>query len=132
MLRCLGAPQPASVVLGYGSLAGGLGLGLGVPGRHRGALPSSSGHELRQLRSRGAQVLGHPDPGRVGAESVAETGHLRCRLDPPGELARRQVEHAGTRVDHRLLGPDGQQGLLTQVQQHALAQGIGFRPPYPH
>ena len=40
-----------------------IGLGLGVLGRHGGAVPPPGGHELRQLRPRGAHVLGHAHPG---------------------------------------------------------------------
>ena len=48
-------------------------------------------------------------PGRVSAEAVAQACHLRRRLDPPGDLAGRHPEHAGARVDYRLMGPDCQQ-----------------------
>ena len=47
----------------------------------------------------------------MSAEAVAQACHLRRRLDPPGDLAGRHPEHAGARIDYRLMGPDCQQGL---------------------
>ena len=61
-------------------------------------------------------------PWGSGRRPLAKACHLRRRLDPPGDLAGRQREDAGARIDHRLLGPDGQQGL------HGL-RGLGIKPP---
>ena len=69
------------VVPGHGSPAGS--LGLGVLGWDGGTAARS--HQLRQFRPRGAQALRHPDPGRVGAETLAQAGGAGGGRYPVGQ-----------------------------------------------
>ena len=95
-------PAGPPVVLGHGSPAGG--LGLGVPGRHGGAVPSGRRSSAPAAPPPRRSGPGPFPPWASGPETIAQARHLARRLDPPGYLAGRQAEDAAGGVDHRLHG----------------------------
>ena len=87
-------------------------LGPPCSGLARWGRPTFGSYHLRQHPPRCTRVPGHSHPGRVSADSLSQARHLGCCLAAQGDLAGCQAKDAAMRANHRLPGPDGQQGPI--------------------
>ena len=107
------------------------GLDLGVPGRHRGALPSSSGHELRQLHPAALRSWAIPTLGELALKPWLSPAIFVAALilreiwpaDSPNTLVPVSTTASWGRMASR-----APHGGRSQVEHRALRRLVGLRP----